>query len=41
MFIRLYEFAKKYNDTELQVFCKYMLNGFEKFNINSHIKCNR
>ena len=40
MFIRLYEFAKKYNDTEL-VFCEYMLNGYEKFNINSHIKCNR
>ncbi|MBC8526747.1 MAG: HNH endonuclease [Candidatus Cloacimonetes bacterium] len=41
MFIRLYEFAEKYNDAELKVFCEYMLNGYEKFNINCHIEWKR
>jgi Restriction endonuclease len=41
MFIRLYELAKIHNDIELKTFCEYMLEGYEKFNINCHIEWNR
>lgn len=38
MFIRLYELAKKENDTYLENFCSEILAVFEKYNMNGHIE---
>lgn len=37
MFIRLYEAAKKENNTQLVKFCEDVLKVYEKHNMNSHI----
>jgi len=41
MFIRLYEIAKKENNQKIVDFCIQILETFEKYNINGHIKWNR
>ena len=38
MFIRLYEVAKESNDAILENFCREILELYEKYGINSHIK---
>lgn len=38
MFIRLYELAKNEKNKELEKFCAEILETYEKYNINSHIK---
>lgn len=38
MFIRLYELSKNIGDTETQQFCASILEVFDKYNINGHIK---
>jgi len=38
MFIRLYEVAKKGNNQKTVDFCIQILETFEKYNINGHIK---
>ena len=37
MFIRLYELAKTEGDRETEEFCRYILEGFEEYNVNDHI----
>jgi len=41
MFIRLYELAKKEGNEELKRFCADILETYEKYNINGHIKWKR
>ncbi len=41
LFIRLYELAKKENNTSLLRFCTEILKVFEKNNINGHIEWKR
>ena len=38
MFIRLYQLAKKTKDSHLKVFCSQILETYEKYNINGHIR---
>ncbi|HXK64748.1 MAG TPA: HNH endonuclease [Spirochaetota bacterium] len=38
MFIRLLKIAKEVGDIKTQKFCEEILNTYEKFNINGHIK---
>ena len=38
MFIRLYELTKSKNEQELEIFCKEILEVFEKHDINGHIE---
>jgi len=38
MFIRLWEIAKEINDKKTMQFCEEILNTYEKYNINGHIK---
>ncbi len=41
MFIRLYDLAKAEGDTQLVQFCSSVLEVFERFGINGHVKWNR
>lgn len=41
MFIRLYELSKSEGDCEMQDFCRYILEAFDKYQINDHIEWNR
>lgn len=41
MFIRLYELSKSEGDRETEDFCRYLLEGFEKYQINDHIEWKR
>ena len=38
MFIRLYELSKSIGDTETMIFCRQILEVFERHNINGHIE---
>lgn len=41
MFVNLYKLAKKEGNAEVELFCKELLDVFEKFDVNGHIEWER
>ena len=41
MFIRLYELSESRGDHEMRIFCRNILEVFEKHNMNDHVKWKR